>query len=174
MSTSHMRQRKYLPDSHLVQLPVVHAHPDRAIQLFDNDHRTAVWTLTWPYAPSLQEGINLLLHHHLRSRALAVGCDGYKFDVRLQPYMVHVVYAMIWRCLLRQFGGTNVRIGAPHQQIPHPLLQAATTNACQPHRATPTLQHANPADIQKVNQHARCFQPQHSTPQPQPLLWFVP
>ena len=49
-----VRQRKHLPDCHLIELPVVHAHPDRAIRLFDNDHRTGVRTLTWPYAPSLQ------------------------------------------------------------------------------------------------------------------------
>ena len=103
-----MRQRKHLLDGHLIQLPVVHAHPDKAIRLFENDHRTCVRTLTWPYAPSLQEGFNLLPHHHLPSRALVVRCDGYGFDVEFQPYMVHIIYATIWRHLLWQFGRTNV------------------------------------------------------------------
>ena len=80
-----------------------HSHPASC-----NDHRTCVWTLTWPYAPSLQEGINLLPHHCLRSRALVVRCNGYGFDVWLQPYMVHIIYTMIWWRLLLQFGRTNV------------------------------------------------------------------
>ena len=109
-----MWQRKHLPDGHLVQLLVVHTHPDRAIWLFDNDHRIGVRTLTLPYAPSHQEGINLLPHHCLCSRALAVRCDGYRFDIWLQLYMLHIIYAMIWWCLLQQLGRTNVSKLAQH------------------------------------------------------------